>query len=88
LGLKLISIIGDQIWGSQIMNYDEKSREDLINENIDLIIQVSKYKKKNKEPDKQISDLYIAFHSLGDGIIIVDKECKIVLSNIIAEQLT
>ncbi|MEW6144441.1 MAG: PAS domain S-box protein [Thermodesulfobacteriota bacterium] len=70
------------------MNYDEKSRQELINENIDLLIDLTKCKNKIKELDKNISKLSVAFHSIGDGIIIVDKERDILLFNPVAERLT
>lgn len=66
----------------------DKDKEQLISENYDLLLQLSQYKKKIKELNEQISELYIAFHSIGDGIIIVDRDCKIILFNVIAEQLT
>jgi PAS domain S-box-containing protein len=70
------------------MNYDDKSRQELISENIDLLIDLTKCKNKIKELDKNISELSVAFHSMGDGIIIVDKERNIVLFNAAAEELT
>ena len=70
------------------MNYDEKSRQELISENIDLLLELTKYKNKNKELEKKVSNLSVAFHSIGDGVIIVDKELSILLFNPAAEELT
>lgn len=71
-----------------LMNYDDKSRQELINENIDLQLELARYKNKNQELEKKVSKLSVAFHSIGDGVIIVDKERKILLFNPAAEQLT
>mgnify|MGYP001215858743 CR=1 FL=1 len=70
------------------MNYDEKSRQDLISENIDLLLELTKYKNKYNELEKKVSKLSVAFHSIGDGVIIVDKELSILLFNPAAEELT
>lgn len=70
------------------MNYDEKSRQDLISENIDLLLELTKYKSKTKELENKVSKLSVAFHSIGDGVIIVDKDRNILLFNPAAEELT
>jgi len=70
------------------MNYDEKSRQELISENIDLLLELAKYKNKHKELEHKVSKLSVAFHSIGDGVIIVNKELTVLLFNPAAEDLT